>query len=485
MAIESINTGNSSYERIRNKGSHQQNNQKSSTASEDFEKPDALENDDLDQISSTSKQKKDTSGQVASSGTHPGMVETDLGYIKDPATIDPEYYAQDRNKVYSSTTGTLRNGEAPLYSDPIAAREALREQYNKAKGITGEKMAETPEAAAEAEIQQQQFMKASQTVDGEGKVATDPRVAAMLENGMFSDNDSQGKSLVENLNALKNQKFHPGIDGEKVYQEVLETLSNPESLHQGNKATCGATVAQYKLIKENPAEYVRLLSGITEKNGMAQMRNGDSLTLNQSALSEDGSGRRMTDKLFQASLMEYGKDDLRYNNITDRHYQADKIDNSGILYTNDIFGARAPKSLDVGNITNVLNGLLPYQSEYKVMPDDTTKMGSFRTTAKQDIESSLQKGHSVPVALLWSENGGNHAAHALTVEGIQGDKVILRNPWGQGDNGSPGNGLQRDLLTNGNGQHGGMIAIDRELFFKSLHSYEMRVDNKNNEENRN
>jgi len=477
MEIESINTGNSSYDKIRHKDSHQQSTQKSQSFDEDFDKPDDLENDDLDQVSPKSKHKTDTSS------AQPGMIKTDTGYVKDPHAVDPnlpyeDFYGKDTQDVYTSTAGSLRNNGAPLYSDPIAAREALKEQYNKAKGITGEK-------TTEADLQQQQqFLETAQTVDGEGNVTTDPRVSAMLEMGLFSDNDSQGKSLMENLNALKNQKFHQGIDGNQVYQEVLDTLSNPLLVNQGNKATCGATIPQYKLVKENPAEYVRLLSGITGQSGSVQMRNGDSLALNQSALSEDGSYRSMTDKLFQSSLMEYGKDDLRYNNTTDKHYQADKIDNSGILYTNDIFGTKAPKSLTAGNITKVMDALLPYESELKFyMHSDENKAATDKV--EQEMKSSLQSGYSVPVGIYWTPTGkgGDHAAHQLTVESIQEDKVILRNPWGQGDDGSTSQGLPRQLLTDQNGQHGGMIAIDKDLFFEKMFSYEIRKGNENNEEN--
>ncbi len=483
MEIESINTGNSSYDKIRHKDSHQQNTQRSQSADEDFDKPDDLENDDLDQVSPKSKDKTQTSS------TPSGMIKTDTGYIKDPNASDPnllyeDFYGKDKQDVYTSTAGSLRNNGAPLYSDPIAAREALKEQYNRAKGITGEKTLETPEAAAEAEMQQQQFLETAQTVDGEGNVTMDPRVAIMLEKGLFSDNDSQGKSLMENLNALQSQKFHQGIDGDKVYQDVLDSLSNPLLINQGNKATCGATIPQYKLAKENPAEYVRLISGITGQSGAVQMRNGDTLALNQSALSEDGSYRSMTDKLFQSSLMEYGKDDLKYNNITDKHYQADKVDNSGILSTNDIFGTKAPKSLTAGNITKVMDALLPYESELKFhVHSDKNKAATDKV--EQEMKNSLQSGHSVPVGIYWTPtgNGGDHAAHQLTVESIQEDKVILRNPWGQGDDGSTSQGLPRQLLTDQNGQHGGMIAIDKDLFFERMFSYEIRKGNENNEEN--
>ncbi len=86
---------------------------------------------------------------------------------------------------------------------------------------------------------------------------------------------------------------------------ILE-VNDSGRLAQGNVGTCTATTVTIILDEQNPAEYVRLASGILV-NGYVKMRNGDKLFREPTAIAPTpGNSRTPSERLLQSAFMEYG-----------------------------------------------------------------------------------------------------------------------------------------------------------------------------------
>jgi len=81
----------------------------------------------------------------------------------------------------------------------------------------------------------------------------------------MGNKDSMGKSLLHNLKNMQKQEYAEGLDGNKIFDQTLKNLANPDNIHQGRKGTCVPTTLEYKNAKEQPSEYARIVGGLTGK----------------------------------------------------------------------------------------------------------------------------------------------------------------------------------------------------------------------------
>jgi hypothetical protein len=96
----------------------------------------------------------------------------------------------------------------------------------------------------------------------------------------------------------------------------VRELAVPSSITQGD-FTCGATSLQVQLAVENPAEYVRLLSGLASPSGSVELANGDRLEREPHWNADEL--RSLPSRLLQSAFMEYANGAAwDYDPATDR-----------------------------------------------------------------------------------------------------------------------------------------------------------------------
>jgi hypothetical protein len=316
----------------------------------------------------------------------------------------------------------------------------------------------------------------------------DKNLIALLESGKLQNKDNTGNSLLHNLSKMNEQSFTSPLDGEKIMNETIETILRPDVIHQGHKGTCTVTTLEYINAKNHPAEYVRIISGLTDIEGNVKLRNGDTMKRLDGIKYEDDSGRRDIDRIYQASMMNYanGKDKI-YDNKADKHYKLEEVNpdevNDGTL--KKLIGKGTPekdyKGLYDEELNKALNAVLPYDSvvekNYNIKSDFIEK----------EIKASLSSGKEVPVTLTWGkddESSDGKGYHKLAVENIDDEYVYLRNPHGDFDSGSKTDLLSDDtpkreaILSYYNGKSGGHIRITKDEFHKQLYSYNLPNDRK-------
>ena len=240
-------------------------------------------------------------------------------------------------------------------------------------------------------------------------------LGALLEGTPESvkDTDHLGKSLLGNLAELASQPLnaalYAGTTKQKVLDEVLLQVANPDRVDQGNAPTCTVTSMQFELVRDETAEYVRLMAGLTGPKGKVEMRGGGDLKLDPESLAQLNK-RQSSQAIFQTAAMEYGNG-------------ADEFDvGKGVSH-------------DDKGVKESYPGLMPYQQtvmlrqlfgvkyETKSLPTESS-----RAKALNDLRNYVTAGSNRPVLLEIDQGNFNHA---VTYEMQKNDRVYFRDPYGQ------------------------------------------------------
>ncbi|HPZ09156.1 MAG TPA: hypothetical protein PL110_13685 [Candidatus Eremiobacteraeota bacterium] len=304
----------------------------------------------------------------------------------------------------------------------------------------------------------------------------DENLIILLKEGKLKDKDKDGKSLLHILTDMEKQEFSEGLDGKKILEETLRNLARPDSICQKSKGTCTVTTLEYIHAKNHPAEYARIMAGLTSKSGEVTLLNGDKLVRDEGLIEDDFSGRSAVDRIYQASMMEYGNGERDYINKEDASFRVEiKPDGTRSIVETDKHGG-----LPSSGLNKTMNAVLPYISEVQYFTTDTPEN---RKVFEEKVNQALSEGKPVPVTLSWGKNNYSFSfgSHELAVEKIDDTYVYLRNPWGDDDDmDSPGNAIANDpardiVPPGGSGPSGGHIRMSKDEFYRRLIDYTVPV----------
>ncbi|MFZ5438766.1 MAG: hypothetical protein ACOZQL_02095 [Myxococcota bacterium] len=232
----------------------------------------------------------------------------------------------------------------------------------------------------------------------------------------LSDKDMNGHTLVDNLSELATHAVNADLQAAtpdartQVLDGVLQEVSDPgRYVVQGGYNTCQVTSAQYALVQSNPAEYARLMAGLTGPDGRAVMRGGGVLELQKEHLALGADTRSLSNALFQGAGMEFTNGLIDYDAARDQqNYIVTEHTGLPLFMENglpaNLFGQSYLQNVPLfGNANPHLEFLQQY---------DTTKNGA-------------------PVLLdLALPNMGGDLVHIVTFDHIENGRVYFRNPWG-------------------------------------------------------
>lgn len=302
-----------------------------------------------------------------------------------------------------------------VYDDPSDVNHPTDAEVDAAKKAVASNEGKVKEAVAKLgpEQQQQYEAVAAQTV---GRPTAQLALQTMLLDGRLTggkDHKDQGSALVH-LSTLASQKLADGVDRRTLVSEVIGELENPVRINQHGVGTCGATTAQILLIRQNPAEYVRLMTGLASPAGKAEMAGGDTIE-RVSDWNDDSDvnwqGARTTaSRLFQPAVMDYGEPlpGDAYDNSEDRNKLGPIPLWSGLM--------------GLGGICEQLTG-----KSY----DTTMMLWWNRDSAWNDMKQAIADGRGpVPVAVRWNTSG-SAGGHFVQIDKVEDGKVYITNPWGQ------------------------------------------------------
>ena len=374
---------------------------------------------------------------------------------------------QNNVKVYQ-TGGTQKVQTAPLPAQNNDRKTVSTPVAFRAEGYQSTLTVRT-ELSTKSE--QKKYKEISEVLSGKYKKKLD----YALKSGILLKNDSDDKSSVlDNLHKILKEERDKGLDSKTILEECLDIIENPyvitqtcedipeeykteiiglvtnltedvneiqeanfnlDNMHTG---TCPTASVEFDLATKNPAEFFRIVEGLTSpKNEVQKVIDMDALSektldavwlLNkfktphkiadfnkavvllkpdQNAIirariqnnHRDKGERSIIDVLMQSTMMQLGSQQT-YNSLTDkRSPNAWTTEDSGLI---DFEKTYVESSMENKNTVSVI-----YQ---KVDEKDAE-------TIKKQLLETLKMGHNIIIGYTWPdpENGNRLAGHEITI----------------------------------------------------------------------
>ncbi|MDB5098461.1 MAG: hypothetical protein JWM80_2882 [Cyanobacteria bacterium RYN_339] len=147
----------------------------------------------------------------------------------------------------------------------------------------------------------------------EATVDNDPQAhlalqVMLLENKLAAGPKSRvgDQTVLQGLDKMATQPGMQNISKNRILGETLREIAQPNCINQAGKETCSVTVLQQMTARDNPAEYVRIMGGLSAANPEDVKLAGNNATIKRLPANEsdDRSGRTMTSQLWQSSFMQ-------------------------------------------------------------------------------------------------------------------------------------------------------------------------------------
>jgi hypothetical protein len=278
-------------------------------------------------------------------------------------------------------------------------------------------------------------------------------VSLVAEGDRLQDTDADGNTTLENMSEMSQQDFAKELDEGEIMDQMVAHVANPhENVVQTGQGSCAPTSLQFQQANDHPSDYVRTVAGLTSEEGEADVgHGGGTIAVNEEVLEPDDTERDDICRIYQASMADHANGDLVYNN--EEHADIDPETGE------EVSGG----GMDKSEYEEAANAVLPYEVEnhnFESMEEDGER-----------IEEALDAGQSVSVAMEWTldEEEGTRAGHRLTIVDMDDETVTLRNPWGNGEEGSVEDGdkdrPEREAVENEDFDgSGGVVEMSREEF---------------------
>lgn len=308
-----------------------------------------------------------------------------------------------------------------------------------------------------------------------------------LKSGILLKNNSDDKSTVlDNLYKIMKEDRDQGLDNRTIVRECLDIIENPyvitqtcedipteyktgviglvtdlsenineiqetnfylDNMHTG---TCPTASIEFDLATKNPAEFFRMVEGLTSPNNEVyktidisalsektldavwllnkfktpyEMKDFDKATIllkpDEHAIvrariqnnHRDKGERSIIDVLMQSTMMQLGSQQT-YNSLTDKRAPNEWTEeDSGLI---DFEKTYVESVMENKNTTSVVYQIVDEQGRLSGHTQEFSKI-------KQEILDTLNMGHNVIIGYTWPdpENGNKLAGHEITIVGTK------------------------------------------------------------------
>lgn len=259
--------------------------------------------------------------------------------------------------------------------------------------------------------------------------AAQAQLGKMLVDGTLSRKDSKGNTLLDNLATIAKGPATDGLNSSQVLTDTLADITDPSTINQGDKGTCGATSVQSELAQREPAEYARLIAGLSTGNGSVSLQDGTQMS---SKGDYNASAPSTTVGLLSPAFMK-AQAGGGYNVKSDSGNWSD---------------------VDIANLEARVFG-----GHYDAQKVGGGFLGIDAGMSSSDALKNLQKATpDNPVVAAISVPGGGHYVQVVGYD--PGKKTVtIRNPWGETDE-IPANEFAKQLtsiITPGDGNSLGSL----------------------------
>ncbi|MEB3204547.1 MAG: hypothetical protein VKP57_07595 [Candidatus Sericytochromatia bacterium] len=215
-----------------------------------------------------------------------------------------------------------------------------------------------------------------------------------------------GQTTLGLLHAALGQPLVPGLDRRQFLNEVVVELEQPIRVEQREKGTCVATTAQILLMRQHPAEFVRLALGLATPAGKVLLAGGRTAAREPDWQATNDGLRTTVARLVQPAFMEVASP-LGYDNTRDK-------------------ALLGPLPLP-GGLTSWASASLNAQLQGEPWRSRMATRWN-REELVDEVKRLIRQGQGpVPASVVWESGGG----HQIQIEAIADGGVTYLNPWGQ------------------------------------------------------
>lgn len=244
----------------------------------------------------------------------------------------------------------------------------------------------------------------------------------------LSSQDSMGRSIMQNLNALnnitKNATTGEKVDGKLLAQQAIAMLKDDKNILQGDHGTCGAGSTENYMRDNYPSELVRIVKdlALVGHSTLADGKFDDGLTLPKGALNYKEKGRNQFDCIFQSAIMQkvalVGGDEratmLKTVNIHEAEYDVAKDDGSAeAVKTGD-------SAADPYLLNNLLNRMMKDKTKFETKSNYNVGNLFGKDVAMDAVKSTLAKNKEAIVCFKY-DGTITGSRHYVVVNDIKKD----------------------------------------------------------------
>ncbi|MBO9539259.1 hypothetical protein J7643_01550 [bacterium] len=315
---------------------------------------------------------------------------------------------REARSVWVSEKGEDK-GFRRIHQDPydVNGTQASAAKANKLLAANAPEEKAALAALDDTRRQQYDRLKSLTAQDPQGRLA----LQALLVDGKLTSSrkNHAGDDLLGALDRLAQQPLASGLKRTELISDLVQELAIPSAINQKNKNTCAPATMQILWATKEPAELVRVVSGLASPEGRVRLAGGTEIGRVPGTERPDGSSRSASSRLWQAALIELGNGpNATYDNAKDQN-------------------SRGFDGLDPIQIGEVLNALTGRKVEKLTIY--THKLDDIISR----IDAQTKAGSPVPIGLKWGErdaDGEIHGGHMVLATGIQGGRLYFNNPWG-------------------------------------------------------
>lgn len=254
--------------------------------------------------------------QTANTSTDPSVITdpaspktTDSAPVTDPNQPSAEPKPQTKMEYFSkifdeNIVNPLKNVKAGVTEN---IKEYIIESKIKSVESIGQEKIDKIDKKLLNPTDKSTFIKLYKNIDS----STQTQLLALLDGKIPLDSkDSQGKSLIENLeqisNIKKNKMTGESINGKSLLKDAISMLSNDKNITQGAHGTCGAASLENMMRDTQPSELVRIVKDLAGdgKAVLADKNDVSSMKLAKNSLNYKENGRNQFDRIFQSAVMQ-------------------------------------------------------------------------------------------------------------------------------------------------------------------------------------
>lgn len=265
-----------------------------------------------------------------------------------------------------------------------------------------------------------------------------------FENKSLLEVDRYGRSTLSYLEMVRDRGVAEGLDARVVVGEMALVLGAHKGMQQNTWNTCAATSVSYIHAEENPADYARVMAGLVSPEGTVKMADGTVLHRNATSLAGDNSQRLNIDRIYQASIQDAFNGEAGYDS---------RIDQNVVVHGKP-YAAAGMLPSHMAAAMSAVRGR-PHRVEY---------FHGDRAQTELHLKQRLATGERVILSMNWVADLKQRSNHAVVLEAVEGDSLIIRNPWGSWEKGV-GSGPKRVALD----EHG-RFRIAKDEFFPRLNA---------------